>query len=88
MSIHHAFLLGPNERIRGLNLIDMEKEGAPSYPTMLPDPLLNIDSISESMGSLCLHTNEAQAFVGLQLHRSDHPRHGHELDTILGPQLA
>jgi hypothetical protein len=85
MSIHHAFLLGPDECIGGLNLIDMEKEGAPSSPTVPPDLLLNIDSISESMGSLCLHANEARAFGGLQLHRSDHPRHGHELDTILGP---
>jgi hypothetical protein len=79
-SIHHAFLLGLDERVEGLDLIDMEGESALSIEPS--GTLLNVNSISESMGGLCLHANEARAFRGLQLHRSDHPGPKRQHDTI------
>jgi hypothetical protein len=85
-SIHHAFLPGPDERIRGLDLVDMEGEGAPSSLVVPPPGTpLNVNSISESMGGLCLHANEAWASGGLQLHGSDLLSLERQLDTILGP---
>jgi hypothetical protein len=62
VSIHHGFLPGPDERARGLDLIDVEGESAPSVEP--PGTLLNVNSISESMGGLCLHANEARASGG------------------------
>jgi hypothetical protein len=59
----HAFPLGPDERVGGLDLIDMEGECAPFVEP--PDTLLNVNSISESLGGLGLHANEAQASGGL-----------------------
>jgi hypothetical protein len=77
---HHAFLLGPDERVGGLDLIDKEGESAPSVEP--PDLLLDINSISESMGGLCLHANEARASGGLHLHGSNLPGSECQHDTI------
>jgi hypothetical protein len=82
--IHYAFLLGLNERVEGLNPIGVEGESTPSSLDTLP----NVNSISESIGGLCLHANEAQASGGIRPHGSDHPRLECQLDTILGPRLS
>jgi hypothetical protein len=59
------FLPCSDAHVKSLDLIDMEGEGALSSSTEPPYTFLNINSISESMGGLCLYANEARAFRGL-----------------------
>jgi hypothetical protein len=82
--IHHASLPGLDERIGGLDPIGMEGESTSSSPVEPLGTLPNVNSISVSMGGLCLHANEARASGGIQPHGSDHPRPEYQLDTILG----
>jgi hypothetical protein len=83
-----CFPFGPRRVRRRPSLIDMVEEGTPSSPIETPGMLLNVNSISEFMGGLCLHANEARAFEGLQLHGSNHPRPERQHNTILRPRLA
>jgi hypothetical protein len=66
--IHHASLLGFDECVGDLDPISVEGESAsPSSVESLGTPA-NVNSISESMGGLCLHANEARASGGVQPH--------------------
>jgi hypothetical protein len=76
---------GFDERDGDLNPTGAKGECVPPSPAESPDSLANIDSITESMASLCLHANEAQASEGAQPHGFDYPRLEHQLDVILGP---
>jgi hypothetical protein len=66
-----------DERIGDLDSTDVEGEGVLSSPAESPDSPANVDSITGSMASLCLHANEAQAFGGAQPHGFDHLRLEH-----------
>jgi hypothetical protein len=57
-------------------------------PTGSFDSSADVDSITESMGGLCLHVNEARASKGTQPHDFTYPRLKRQLDTILGPRSS
>jgi hypothetical protein len=71
--IPHASLLGSDKRVGGLDSIGVEGESTPSSPNEPLGMLPNVNSISELMGGLCLHANEARASKGIQPLGSDHP---------------
>jgi hypothetical protein len=75
-----------DECIGDLDPTGMERECVPPSPTESPDSPANVNSIFESMASLCLHANEAQTSEGTQPHHFDYPRLERQLDAILGPR--
>jgi hypothetical protein len=88
MSVDSASPSGFNEHVGDLDPTDVEGECILPSPAESPDSPANINSITESMAGLCLHTNEAQTSEGTQPHDFNYPRLEHQLDAILGPRLS
>jgi hypothetical protein len=63
--IHHVSLPGSDECIEDLDPIGVEGESTSPSPVESLDTPANVNSISESMGGLCLHANEARASGGV-----------------------